>query len=158
MVIFNHALAATGFGRDDLGGRKQHRHRHGKPNQTDGTIADDPASEKAAAMLVEAATGEPLDDSGRKIAGSLAHHAFGASAGAVYGAAVARIPQLAAGAGAAYGGFVWLTATEIAMPLSGLAKPPARYPAERHIASLATHLVFGLTLEAVRRWVTRTLR
>ena len=47
MVLFNHALAATGFGREDLGARKQHRHRHGKPNETDGTISSTvPSSSK----------------------------------------------------------------------------------------------------------------
>ena len=158
MVLFNHALAATGFGRDDLGARKQHRHRHGKPNETDGTISDEPASEQAASKLVEATTGDRLGDTGRKIGGTLAHHAFGAVVGAVYGAAVARAPQLAAGGGAPYGALVWLGAAEIALPLAGLAKRPTRYRTERHVASLATHLVFGLTVEGVRRWMSRTVR
>ena len=158
MVLFNHTLAATGFGRDDLGARKQHRHRHGKPNETDGTISDEPASEQAASKLVEAVGGDPLGDTGKKIGGTLAHHAFGAVAGALYGAAVARTPQVAAGGGAAYGAFVWLSAVEIALPLAGLAKRPTRYRAERHIASLATHLVFGLAVEGVRRSMSRTIR
>ena len=158
MVLFNHALAATGFGREDLGVRKQHRHRHGKPNETDGTISDDPASEQAASKLVEALSGDRLGDTGKKIGGTLAHHAFGAAAGALYGAAVARAPQLAAGGGAPYGAFVWLSAAEIALPLAGLARRPTRYRTERHVASLATHLVFGLTVEGVRRWMSRTVR
>ena len=155
MVVFNHALAATGFGRNDLGERKQDRHLRAKPNATDGTISDEPASEKAAADLTEAATGERPGDRGKKVLGSIAHHLFGAATGAVYGAAVSRMPQLAAGAGAAYGALVWATAVETGLPLAGLAKGPSAYKAERHVASLATHLVFGLSLEAVRRSMTR---
>lgn len=158
MVLFNHLLAATGFGREDLGARKHHRHLHGKPNQTDGTISDEPASEQAAARVFEAATGTRLGDRGKKVGGSVAHHAFGAVAGALYGVAVARTPQLATGGGAPYGALVWLSATEIGLPLSGFAKRPTHYRAERHIASLATHVVFGLTVECVRRWMSRTIR
>ena len=151
MVVFNHLLAATGFGRHDVGARKQDRHLRAKPNSTDGTIADEPASEKAASHLVEAVTGERLDDEGKKIGGLLAHHAFGAMTGAFYGAAVSQVPQFAVGGGAPYGALVWLTAAETAMPLTGLARRPWAYRPERHAASLATHLVFGLTLEATRR-------
>lgn len=158
MVIFNHLLAGAGFGRHDLGARKQHRHVHGKPNETDGTIADEPASEQVASKLVEATTGEELGDRGKKIGGTLGHYLFGAAAGALYGAAVSRTPRLAAAAGAPYGALVWVTAVEMALPLSGFAKPPTAYRAERHLASFGTHIVFGVTLEGVRRWMTRTIR
>jgi len=155
MVGFNHLLAATGFGRDDLGARKQHRRVDAKPNDTDGTIADEPASMKAASNLAEAVTGEPLGERGKRIGGPIAHHAFGAAAGALYGAVVARVPELARGAGAPYGGLVWLAGAEIGVPLSGLSRSPAAYPPARHAASFATHLVFGLTVEGVRRMLTR---
>lgn len=158
MVVFNHLLAATGFGRQDLGARKQQRHVRGKPNQTDATISDEPASERAASLAVKTATGEQLGDIGKKVGGTVAHHAFGAFVGAVYGAAAARTPQLAAGAGAPYGVFVWLSAVEIVLPLAGFAKRPTRYRPERHLASLASHVVFGLTLEGVRRLMSRTVR
>ena len=39
--------------------------------------------------------------------------------------------------------------------IAGLSRSPASYPAARHAASLATHLVFGATLEAVWRGMTR---
>lgn len=155
MVGFNHALSAAGVARDDRGRRKQHRRTDAEPNETDGTIPDEPASEKAVSNLVEGMTGEPLGDRGKKVAGSVAHHAFGATLGALYGAAAARVPRLAAGLGLPYGAFVWLTATEAGVPLARLSKSPDAYPPARHAASLGTHLVFGLTVEAVRRWMTR---
>lgn len=155
MVVFNHLLAATGFGRDDTGRRKQERRVAAKPNDTDGTIADEPASMKVASNVTEAITGKPLGEQGKKIGGPIVHHAFGAVAGALYGAAAARVPQLAAGAGMPYGAFVWLTGPEGGVPLSGLSRSPASYPPQRHAASLATHLVFGAAVEAIRRWMTR---
>lgn len=155
MVVFNHLLARTGVGRDDLGARKQHRHVDGKPNETDGTISDEPASEKAAADLIESAGAPPLDDGEKKVAGTVAHYLFGVIAGAAYGAAAAKVPQVAAGGGAPYGVFVWLVAVEAGLPLTGLSKSPTHYRPVRHAASLGTHLVFGLTVDAVRRWMTR---
>lgn len=155
MVCFNHALAAAGIGRDDRGRRKPHRHADAEPNETDGTIPDEPASEKAVSNLVETMTGEPLGDRGKKVGGSIAHHAFGATLGAVYGAAAALFPRIAAGGGLPYGAVVWLTATEAGVPLARLSKPPDAYPLVRHAGSLGTHLVFGLTVEGMRRWMTR---
>ena len=155
MVVFNHALAAAGFGSEDRGRRKQHRRDEAKPNETDGTISDEPASEKLAANLAEAAAGRHLHDRQRKIGGSILHHAFGAAAGAVYGAAAARRPALASGGGLPYGILVWLAGAEAGLPLAGLARSPADYPPSRHAASLATHLVYGATLEAMRRVLTR---
>lgn len=155
MVCFNHALAASGVGRDDHGRRTQHRRADAEPNETDGTIPDEPASEKAVSNLVETMTGEPLGDRGKKVGGSVAHHAFGATLGAVYGAVAVLYPRIAAGGGLPYGALVWLTATEAGVPLAGLSKPPGAYPPVRHAASLATHLIFGLTVDRVRRWMTR---
>lgn len=155
MVLLNHLLASTGFGAEDLGRRKQHRRIDAKPNDADGTISDEPATEKAASNLAELATGEPLDESGRQRAGQIVHHAFGAAAGAVYGAAAACVPQVSAGAGLPYGALLWIAAAETGMPLAGLSRAPSAYPWQRHVASLASHVAYGLTLEAVRRTIAR---
>jgi hypothetical protein len=155
MVCFNYALSAAGAGRDDRGRRTQNRRAHAEPNETDGTIPDEPASEKAVSNLVETVTGEPLSDRGKRVGGSIAHHAFGAALGAIYGAAAALFPRIAAGGGLPYGALVWLTASEAGVPLAGLSKNPAEYPLVRHASSLATHLVFGLTVERVRSWIAR---
>jgi hypothetical protein len=155
MVITNHLLAAAGFGREDLGRHHRERRVDAKPNDTDGTISDEPASRKAASRTAEAVTGQRLDEREKSIAGPIVHHLFGAVAGAVYGAAVARLPALAAGGGVPYGVAVWVAAAEAGLPLTGLSRPPDAYPASRHAASLATHVVFGATLDAVRRAMTR---
>lgn len=155
MVLFNHLLGASGFAQDDHGRHDQHRRVDAKPNEVDGTITDEPATEKAASNIAAAITGKQLNEHEKRSVAPLLHHAFGAMVGAVYGAAAARVPQLAAGGGLPYGVLVWATAAETGLPLVGLAKPPASYPWERHAASLASHLAFGATLEAVRRSMTR---
>jgi hypothetical protein len=154
MVAFNHLLGAAGFGDEDRGAHHEHRRNEAKPNDTDGTISDEPASIKLARSLGERMKGSALTERERSVAGSIVHHAFGAFAGALYGAATATAPVLSAGAGLPYGLAVWMVADEAALPMLGLARKPSDYPAKRHAAALATHLVFGLTVEAVRRAMT----
>lgn len=151
MVMFNHVLASTGFGDEDRGDHHEHRRRRAKPNDTDGTISDEPASIKVARVAGEALTGRPLEEREKRALGSVVHHMFGALAGAVYGAASTRAPVLTTAGGLPYGAAVWLLADEIGLPMVSLARRPSHYPAQRHAAALATHLVFGLTVESVRR-------
>ena len=154
MVGFNHLIHATGLVEEEGGGHQQHHRRHAKPNDTDGTISDEPASRQAASAAAEATVGRRLTEDEKDIGGPLMHYAFGAAAGAIYGALAAAAPRITAGAGAPYGATVFLTAGEIGVPMLGLARRPTTYPPARHAAAFATHLVFGLTLEAVRKLLT----
>jgi uncharacterized membrane protein YagU involved in acid resistance len=65
--------------------------------------------------------------------------------------------MVTAGAGSAYGAAVWLVGDEAVVPLLGLSKPPSQYPASTHAYALASHLVYGLTLEGGRRAVRALL-
>jgi uncharacterized membrane protein YagU involved in acid resistance len=136
----------------------QQRRIDAKPNDSDGTIADEPASRKAASATAEALTGRPLDEQEKHFAGSLFHYGFGAAAGAFYGALAAASPKITMGAGVPYGAAVFVTAGELGVPAAGLARSPGEYPPARHLAALATHLVYGLTLETVRRLLMRRTR
>lgn len=155
MVLFNHLAAAAGLGQDDRGGHHQDHRGDAKPNDTDGTIADEPASRKAASRATEILADRPLTEREKDIGGPLMHYVFGAAAGAIYGALAAAAPGITRGFGAPYGAAVFLTAGEVGVPLAGLSRHPATYPASRHAAAFATHLIFGLTLEAVRRGLAR---
>jgi Protein of unknown function (DUF1440) len=147
MVMFNHLL-----GRSEDGERPHHHHRvNASPNDTDGTIADEPASMQVASVAVEKATGAPLDERGKKIGGSIVHYLFGASVGALYGAAAEWNTSPTALGGLPFGTGVWIAADELGLPLAGLARAPVEYPASRHLAAFASHLVYGLTTETVRR-------
>lgn len=85
------------------------------------------------------------------------HYGFGTVTGAAYGVAAEVAPASAAGEGLPFGTFVWLTADEIAVPALGLSKPAGQYPVSTHVYALASHLVYGLTLELSRRAVRKLL-
>jgi uncharacterized protein YcfJ len=118
----------------------------------------EPATYKAADSLVTATTGHRLPDEDKPAAASAIHYAFGGAVGAIYGAAAARSDDITAGGGVPFGATVWLIADEMGMPAAGLAKPPSEYPLRDHATSLTSHLIFGATIEAVRRCVVASFR
>ncbi len=67
------------------------------------------------------------------------------------------VPGVTAGAGLPFGAFIWLTADEGIVPALGLSKLPTEYPLSTHVYSLASHLVYGMTAEIVRRAVRKRL-
>jgi putative membrane protein len=101
--------------------------------------------------------GRELPPQAKKVAGPMVHYAFGAVAGGAYGALAEVSPAVAAGAGLPFGAALWLTADELAVPALGLSKPVTEYPASVHAYALASHLVYGLTTDLVRRAVRRAL-
>jgi putative membrane protein len=118
--------------------------------------ADD-ATVKTASAISEGVFGHELTKGEKKIAGPAVHYAFGASVGGLYGAVAELAPEATAGAGLPFGAAFWLLADETAVPLLGLSKGPTEYPLSTHVYALASHLVYGLTAEAVRRAVRGAL-
>jgi putative membrane protein len=153
MVRFNH-LIDPGAGRSDKAGdRHAHRRQNARPNDTDGTIPDEPGSMQAASAIARPLLGRDLTEREKEVGGPILHYLFGAAAGAFYGAAAEMDPTVTRGAGIPYGIGVWLVADEIGMHAAGFATHPADYPLSRHAATFGTHVVFGLTVEAVRRMI-----
>jgi uncharacterized membrane protein YagU involved in acid resistance len=111
----------------------------------------DDATVKAASAVSNALFDHKLTAAEKKIAGPAIHYAVGAAAGAVYGVASEYLPQLTAGFGLPYGTVFWLVVDESVVPLLRLAKGPAEYPLSTHAYALASHLVFGATVEGTRR-------
>lgn len=119
--------------------------------------ADD-ATIRAAVVVSERVFGLELADRKKKeLAGAAVHYAFGVATGGLYGAIAELKPATTAGAGLPFGAAVWLIADEIVVPALGLSKPPTEYPLSTHAYALASHLVYGLTTEIVRREVRRAL-
>jgi putative membrane protein len=116
---------------------------------------DDDARDDAAERLANAVAVSVFDQEltrGEKArAGTALHYAFGAATGGLYGAIAELAPVVTAGAGLPYGAVVWLTADEGVVPALGLSKSPAEYPLSIHAYALASHFVYGLTTELVRR-------
>lgn len=117
----------------------------------------EPATVKAAEMVSENLFGHHLAKDEKKLAGDVVHYATGGGSGAVYGVAAELIPEVTAGAGLAFGTAVWLIVDEGAVPLLKLSKAPTAYPVSTHVYALASHFVYGLTTEVVRRGLRRTL-
>ncbi len=117
----------------------------------------DDAPMRVANVVSEVILDRDLTKEEKHAAGTLVHYAFGTTTGAFYGVAAETVPVVTAGAGLPFGAFVWLTADEGMVPALGLSKPPTEYPLSIHAYALASHLVYGLTTEVVRRAVRRVL-
>jgi putative membrane protein len=91
------------------------------------------------------------------LAGAIAHYAMGATSGAIYGSVAEVAPAATAAEGLPFGAAVWVIADEAVVPALGLSKPANEYPLSIHAYALASHLVFGLTTEIVRRNIRRAL-
>jgi len=118
----------------------------------------DNAAIRIAVVVSERLFGVELAERRKKeMAGAVVHYAFGVATGGLYGAMAELKPATTAGAGLPFGAAVWVIADEIVVPALGLSKPPTEYPPLTHAYSIASHLVYGLTTEIVRREVRRAL-
>lgn len=119
--------------------------------------ASEPATEKAAEAISATVFDHELSDRAKGRAGSAVHYSMGAVSGLVYGAVAEKVPFATAGAGTLFGAAVWLAADEALVPAVGLSKPPTEIPASAQAYALASHLVYGLATDLVRRTVRHLL-
>lgn len=117
----------------------------------------DDAAERVANAISIGVFDHELTRGEKRKAGAAVHYAFGVTTGGMYGAAAEFLPGVTTGAGLPFGAFVWATADEGLVPALGLSKSPSEYPPSIHAYALASHLVFGLTAELVRRGVRGAL-
>jgi len=140
--------AAANFRSPSAGGKEDARDWQ---ERSEGTNATEIAAQTAARATLD----RPLTRDELAVAAPLVHYAFGAAMGGLYGGLVEMSPAVRACSGTAYGTVVCIGADEIAMPMLGLSDPDADRPVEMHAQAFAAHLVFGLTLELVRRALRR---
>jgi putative membrane protein len=117
------------------------------------------ATMKTAGKLAHVA-GKELTHEERKQASPLIHYGFGMAMGALYGMAMETSPRQVRAqripfAGSVFGSALFLGADEMAVPALGLAE--ASESPSRHLYGWASHLVYGLTAEFVRRQVRKRL-
>jgi putative membrane protein len=117
----------------------------------------DNATERVASLISERFFDHRLTNREKEIAGAAVHYAFGMGSGGLYGVLAEAAPKVTKGVGLPFGAFVWLSADEGMVPLLGLSKGPTAYPLSTHVYALASHLVYGMTTEIVRRAVRRVL-
>lgn len=119
--------------------------------------AQDDTTVRTASVISERLFQHKLTKSEKKIGGTAVHYTLGTGVGAWYGATAEFAPAVTSGAGLPFGAVFWLVVDEGAVPLLGLSKGPAEYPLSTHLYALASHLVYGLTAEVVRRSVRSAL-
>ncbi|WP_235522795.1 DUF1440 domain-containing protein [Novosphingobium sp. Leaf2] len=110
-----------------------------------------PATEKAADRASMLATGYRLGNADRAVGGEAVHYIVGALTGSLYGAMAEVRPGVTRWRGLALGLAAATLVDQIAVPLTGLARPPWRYTVRTHLYGYASHLVFGFVTEAVRK-------
>lgn len=118
----------------------------------------EPATEKAADAIAEQVAGRAMADEDKPLAGQVIHYALGAGLGIAYGIAAEFRPSLSAGYGTGFGVVTATVLDEAAVPAVGLGSAPWRTDLSTNLYSYASHLVFGVTSELVRRQVADTLR
>lgn len=120
--------------------------------------AADPATVQAAEAVSEGLLGHDLTDDEKEWAGPAVHYALGSGAGLAYGLMAEVKPRVTAGFGLPFGAAFWMVADEGAVPALGLSKAPWAYPPSVHAYAFVSHLVYGLSAEAVRRLVRSSFR
>lgn len=120
-----------------------------------GATQPDPSPVKAADRLLRLLGRRPLPEARKGLAGNLVHYATGAGMGVAYTLLSAPFPRIAAARGLAFGVLTDIVLDKALVPALGLALPPWRKPMLRHLYALATHLVFGLTLDVSARTIRK---
>jgi putative membrane protein len=128
-----------------------------QPAKSECDRKSDDATVRTASAISESIAGHRLTAREKEIAGPVVHYAFGCTVGAMYGGMAEVLPLAAKGWGVPFGAAVWLTADEIGVPALGLGGKPTEVPASTHAYALASHLVYGVTADAVRRTVRAAL-
>jgi len=131
------------------GGREAEAASGSDGRSSEGEEGDD-ATVKTASALSEGVFKHPLSPREKEIAGPAVHYAFGTAVGGFYGACAELAPVVTRGAGVPFGTVLWIAADEVAVPALGLSKS-ASAPLSQHASALASHCVYGLTTEIVRR-------
>ncbi|MBA3916872.1 MAG: DUF1440 domain-containing protein [Acidobacteriales bacterium] len=122
-----------------------------KESQAQGLQTDEDATMKMAGRISENLFDHPLDRDQRAKLGPVVHYTFGAVMGGLYGLTSEFIGGARAGFGAGFGTVLFLAADEVGVPVMGLSGPPSQTPPKQHAMALASHIVYGVTTELVRK-------
>ncbi len=112
---------------------------------------DQDATVKVGTAAFEAVTGERPSRETQQWLGTFTHYGFSAAMAVNYMLASEQAPDLRRGYGTVYGSLVWAAADEGVLPAAGLSKKPGELPLGVHAYALASHWVYGATLETCRR-------
>ncbi|MBB5339749.1 DUF1440 domain-containing protein [Tunturiibacter gelidoferens] len=108
-------------------------------------------------VLAEKLVGHELIGTQRVIATETLHWGFGAAAGAAYGALAEYYPQATAKDGAGFGMALSSLTHGTTLPALGISPEPEEQTTRERTSELATHVVYGMVTETVRRAVRKML-
>lgn len=103
--------------------------------------------------FAERLAGHTLDAQSRHVAAEGISWAFGAAAGAAYGALAEYYPAATAKEGAAFGMALMTLTHDTALPALELGAAPEDQTPREHTSEMATHVLYGVVAEKVRGWV-----
>jgi putative membrane protein len=110
------------------------------------------------AVLAEKLAGHELAGTQKEVAAETIHWGFGALTGAAYGALAEYYPAATAKDGAGFGMALASLTHETALPAMGLAAEPEDQTTRERTSEMATHVLYGMVTETVRRVVRKMLR
>jgi putative membrane protein len=108
-------------------------------------------------VLVEKLAGGELVSTKKQFATGAIYWGFGALTGAAYGAVVEYYPPASAKDGAGFGMALSSLTHDTVLPAIGLAADPEEQTARERTSEMATHVVYGVVTETVRRVVRKML-
>jgi putative membrane protein len=108
-------------------------------------------------VLVEKLAGDSLDSKSKAVASGALHWGFGVAAGAAYGALAEFYPAASSRGGATFGLTLLTLTHETALPALGLEASLEDQTPREHTSEAATHVVYGVVAERVRRLARRVL-
>lgn len=115
------------------------------------------ATMKAAGKIASLA-GRELSHQSKQKLGPVVHYGFGTTQGAIYGMLVDAFGSSGGLiAGLVFGAALFALADEYAVPALGLSGKPSESPLTTHLYALASHLVYGLSAEAMRKGIRASI-
>lgn len=102
--------------------------------------------------------GSPVKLENEGIVEQLVNLPLGATVGAIYGYGKRDNDEMNIVDGAILGATTWASTHETSLPLMGLERSPEKVPFKTQANELVAHVVFGVTTEIVRAFITENLR
>jgi putative membrane protein len=109
------------------------------------------------ALLAQKIVGHPLPPATQELISASVHFGFGTLTGAAYGAAAEFAPIVKIGVGLGFGLVLQIFTHETLVPLAGLDQAPWDQPFRDHASEIFTHLLYGITVEGIRRMIRAKL-
>ena len=121
--------------------------------QSDG---EDATMKAADGLATPARGGAHLSTEEKQKGGPVVHYTYGALMGGLYGGLAEYSSLVRSGFGTTYGSALFIGGDLVAVPAFGLSKPLEASPAASYAGPFTSHLVYGMTMELVRR-IVRTI-